>query len=174
MNRSRGGEKRRQSASSAPAPTEARLHGEQIEGSLPNAPGKNELLNAYLAAAGVPEDARPALSAKIRQMVAPVRRVLWVDKADHEELKHLNAPRFLRTVYADLIDEQGRLTNDEEVRLADPKLVQVVQGYIAQREKRSLGLGDAKGLVFARKDARGRPKTPQLRKSGRRSPPRRA
>ena len=139
--------------------------GQQNEETLRNAlHNTDQLLNDWLAAKGVAEDARPAFVAKIIQIVCPISRPLWDDRASYPHLKHLNAPRFLKAVYPDAIDENGQLSNEEIVRLADRKLVQMVQGYINKRIERKIGLGDADGLVFTQKDGRGRPKKPKAQK----------
>jgi hypothetical protein len=127
-----------------------------------NAKDIDKILDRWLAAKGVTEDQRPSYIAKFNQMV--VVRPKWADRKKFERLRHLSAPRFLRAVYADVIDTDGRLTNEEVVRLSDPGLVRIVQGYITKRVERRLSLGDAEGLIFTQKDNRGRPKKPRARK----------
>jgi hypothetical protein len=109
---------------------------------------------------GVDEKMRRQVAAAL--VLTDRRRTQWRDRAKHDDLAHLSAPRFLRAVYPDLLDADGSLTNEEAVRRSDPMLVQMVQGYINKRQGRSLSLGDAKGLVFTRKDNRGRPRKPQV------------
>jgi hypothetical protein len=139
--------------------------GEQtVVGRLADALPPDVILDSWLAAKGVTEDERPFYIAKFNQLVVVRRK--WVDREKYPELQHLSAPRFLRAVYADVIDAAGRLTNEEVVRLSDPKLVRIVQGYINKRVDRRLSLGDAEGLIFKRKDDRGgRSKKPKARKN---------
>jgi len=145
--------------------------GQQNEGNLPDAIRNiDQLLDDWLAAKGVAEHARPAFIVKINQIVSPIRRPLWDERENYPHLRHLNAPRFLRAVYPDAIDANGRLTNEEIVRVSDSKLVQIVQGYINKRIERESGLGDAEGLVFTPKDKRGRPKKPKVKGQRRKVP----
>jgi hypothetical protein len=118
----------------------------------------DEILNRWFEAKGIAEDQRAAYAAKIGKLVARASRVQWDDSDKPQELRHLSAPRFLRAVYPDAIDAAGRLVDEELVRSSDPGLVRAVQAYANQRISRSQGLGDAEGLIFTRKDQRGRPK----------------
>jgi hypothetical protein len=115
------------------------------------------LLDAWLAAKGIAEDARPAAKAKINRIALASSRILWRDRKRHAALANLTAPQFLRKVYADLIDANGILIDQDAVRFSDAKLVSAVQSYVATRATRTLDAGEAKGLHFNRKDARGRP-----------------
>jgi hypothetical protein len=108
---------------------------------------------------GVGEKLRRQVAAAL--ILADRRRPQWRDRRKYKDLAHLSAPRFLKAVYPDLLDADGNLKNEEAVRLSDSLLVQMVQGYINKRRDRSLNLGDAEGLVFTRKDTRGRPRRPQ-------------
>jgi hypothetical protein len=104
----------------------------QTVGQLPNAPiNADQLLDSWLVAKGVAKDARSAFVARFNQLI--VSRPKWDERHKYEKLSHLSAPRFLRAVYADVIDENGRLTNEDVVRLSDPNLVRIVQGYINKR-----------------------------------------
>jgi hypothetical protein len=128
-------------------------------------PIPEEILDHWLAAKGIPDNERAAYAAKINRIVASVGRPQWAERRLRPDLAHLSAPRFLRAVYPDALDAQGRLIDEELVRLSDPTLVGVVQAYIAQLKKNpSRTLGDAAGLVFTRKDNRGRPEKPQRRR----------
>jgi hypothetical protein len=139
--------------------------GQQNERNLPGAVTLAQLLDSWLAAKGVAESERASYAAKINRIVASVGRPQWAERRLRPDLAHLSAPRFLRAVYPDALDAQGRLIDEELVRLSDPTLVGVVQAYIAQLKKSpSRTLGDAAGLVFTRKDNRGRPEKPQRRR----------
>jgi tetratricopeptide (TPR) repeat protein len=122
-----------------------------------------DFIQAGLIAKGVPESTRASVAAKIQNLVISRKRVPWDERYDHKELRHLTAPKFLKAVYPDALDASGRLSNEEIVRASDPKLVQIVQGYINTRAERGLDLGDAEGLAFVKKDNRGRPKKPKGR-----------
>jgi hypothetical protein len=118
----------------------------------------SEILDRWLTAKGIAEDKRPDFAARINRLVDSDARPQWLERRENKGLEHLNAPRFLRAIYPDAIDPNGRLVDEELVRLSDPNLVQAVQGYINQRIERELPLGDAEGLKFTKKDGRGRPK----------------
>jgi hypothetical protein len=85
-------------------------------------------------------------------------RPKWDERAKYKDLANLTAPQFLRAVYPDVIGEKGRLTNEEVVRLSDPRLVRAVQSYVSVRAARKLSLGDAEGLSFTNKPNMGRPR----------------
>lgn len=117
-------------------------------------------LRRFLLERGVPEsklsDAiadcervamRARLRAKSEIVERSTRRPSWAARSG--KLRELNAPTFLRAVYADLIDTDGRLLDEEVVRISDPRLVQAVQQYLCKRKSRSQDAGDAAGLVFA-------------------------
>jgi hypothetical protein len=108
---------------------------------------------------GIPPDLCRQVAAALTVAARP--RPKWDDRAKYGDLAHLNAPRFLKAVYPDLLDADGNLTNEDAVRLNDPTLVKMVQGYIYKRQQRSLGLGDAKGLLFTNREGIGRPKKPR-------------
>lgn len=125
----------------------------------------NDQILALLSKRGVSVELCQRVAADLIAGKRP--RPLWEDRHDHEELSHLNAPRFLKAVYSDLFDAEGILTNEEAVRLRDPSLVQVVQNYMNDRERAGKGPGDAKGITFARKDDRGRPRAARRRQRNR-------
>jgi hypothetical protein len=149
-------------------------------------------LKAFLRALGVPnkriDDSIVGQAALLAAIARVEGRPKWDDKDQLEDLKDLNAPRFLRHVYGDLISGDLRLPDgrviwhlslpnghpvwQEAIRSYDSKLVQVVQSYINERQKNSKGLADAKGLVFGKKDARGRPKKWKLKQKHRGAEPR--
>lgn len=118
-----------------------------------------DFIEATLIANGTPKAERLAIVTRTAHTICPVSRPLWRDRSKHEQLSHLTAPRFLRAVYPDALDAEGRLINEDLVRLSDPELVRAVQGHINERTQLGLSLGDAAGLIFERRDRRGRPKT---------------
>lgn len=141
----------------------------QNEGPLPDAPkSPDELLNRYLAAAGISESLRANVSAQIRKLVTEYGdiRPKWCDRNKFDNLKFLNAPMFLRTVYHDAFGQNGALIDEELVRRSDPQLVKLVQQYIIKRIERDQDLGDAKGLVFTRPDARSNSRQIKPRRPG--------
>jgi hypothetical protein len=91
-------------------------------------------------------------------------RPIWDKRKSFENLGHLNAARFVRAVYRDLIEDgpyvvEGRSiwhlllpggvpVWQEAVRSHDPKTVQMLYVYI---NGRGTDLGDAEGLTFAKK-----------------------
>lgn len=124
----------------------------------------DEILNT-LSRRGVSADLLRQVAAALIAAERP--RPLWVERGGHEDLAHLNAPRFLKEVYSDLFDAAGNLTNEDVVRLRDPVLVQTVQTYINDRENAGKGLRDAKGISFPKKDTRGRPRITKRRERNR-------
>jgi tetratricopeptide (TPR) repeat protein len=130
----------------------------QNEGRLPDAVFSDAKILDALERKGVGVELRQQVAAAL--IARQRHRPLWSDRDQYEELAHLNAPRFLKHVYSDLIDANGNLSNENVVRLHDPELVRVVQTYMNERLRGRRGFGDAKGLSFEKKDARGRPKKP--------------
>jgi hypothetical protein len=128
----------------------------QLEDSSQHEIASDKILE-MLGKLGVSDRLRQQVAAEI-VLANKQKRPQWDDRKNHKNLAHLSAPRFLKTVYADFIGEDGKLTNEEAIRLSDPVLVRMVQAYINKRQERSLPLGDAEGLAFRNIDGRGRPK----------------
>ena len=99
----------------------------------------------------IAEAERLAIRAKIRSVPK------WAERPNG--MRYLTAPGYLRSLYAFLFDKQGRLQHEDLVREHDSELIRLIQQYVSQRSRRGAkDLGDAEGLVFGRKDARGRPR----------------
>jgi hypothetical protein len=107
-------------------------------------------LDALLASEGVARDARPALIAEMRRMVARVKsqHPRWLGRKERGgELARLTAPLFLKRVYADKIAADGTVHKDV-IRALDSDLMDAVETYISTRARRGHDLGDASGLNF--------------------------
>jgi hypothetical protein len=125
-----------------------------------NNTAKQNLVN-YFRAMHVPEAqmAQAIVDAERIVILAKIRQcAVWEERPN--STRYLTAPAYLRQTYAFLFSETGQLTHEDLLRDHDPKLVQLVQQYIAQRiSRRTSDLGDAEGLIFERKDRRGRPRS---------------
>jgi hypothetical protein len=127
-------------------------------------------LREFFRSRGVPENEMDDACAQAERIAvrAKIRAIPIWDKRPNE-LRYLTAPAYLRAMYGDLL-EAGRLRHEDLVREHDPELIRLIQQYISQRTRRNAAdLGDAEGISFERKDARGRPsrarKRPMLRRS---------
>lgn len=159
--------------------------GEQTEGHLPDErkivspedglEGLRLFLRAF-AEDGRLDEARLAEAALIAAKIRIAGRPIWDDRKRYENLKHFNAARFVRAVYADLIESGPNLPDggsiwhlllpgdypvwQEAVRSYDSKVVQMLHVYI---NGRGTDLGDAEGLIFAKKVNRPTAKKPKTR-----------
>src|SRR5580704_1887222 len=117
-----------------------------------------EGLRIFLQSRGVPERAlkkaianceriaaKARLKAKAKIVAEGITRPKWVDRSG--ELQKLNAPQFLRAVYPDAFID-GKIVDEDLVRVSDAKLVKAVQQYLCERKSRNVGVGDAVGIVF--------------------------
>jgi hypothetical protein len=117
-----------------------------------------EGLRIFLQSRGVPERAlvkatanceriaaKARLKAKAEIVAEGITRPKWVDRSG--ELRKLSAPQFLRAVYPDAFTN-GKLVDEEVVRLSDKRLVQRVQQYLCKRKARKLDAGDGEGINF--------------------------
>lgn len=130
---------------------------------------------AVYAGNDVLDDSTLAEAALVAARKKIAGRPIWDDRKRHKNLRHLNAARFVRSVYGDLIDGSPNLPDgrsiwhlllpgghpvwQEAVRSNDPKTVQMLHVYIRGRGD---DLGDAEGLIFEKKVQRPvgkRPKT---------------
>ncbi len=110
--------------------------------------GRLKALDIYFADSGVPEEVREGLVRKFEIEVARVTRPKWVGRLERGgKLATLNAPLFLKRVYADYIDVDGSIST-EIIRTIDPQLMRAVESYISKRRQNNADLGDAEGLIF--------------------------
>lgn len=133
-----------------------------------------EGVRAFFHARGVPDEQMDEAIAEAERLVvrAKIKRVpIWDERPDN--VRYLTAPNYLRTMYSFLFGDKGRIEHEDLVREHDPELIRLIQQYISQRTRRGADdLGDAEGLVFERKDARGRPPNKRLAGSRKRAAPR--
>ena len=120
--------------------------GRKDEGSI------SDELAAYFEAKHLPRDLWEPTAAEIERVVrkqvnASQSRPLWNERARYPELAHLPAPEFLKRVWADAIASDGSIEK-ETIRQKDRALMATVEAYVANRQRRNLDAGLAKGLQF--------------------------
>jgi hypothetical protein len=124
--------------------------GENVVGSLSSVEREARLkaLSAYLEFSGVAENERAKVVKQIEVVIARATRPKWSGRLERGgQLATLSAPLFLKHIYADLVEPDGSVSHDD-IKAIDADLMRAVDLYIAQRKKRKLDLGDAKGLIF--------------------------
>ena len=115
-----------------------------------------EGLRSFLLARGVPDNgfakaianceriaAKARLKAKAEIAAKGITRPKWAKRSG--ELRKLSAPKFMRTVYPDAF-KNGKLIDEDLVRVSDWRLVQAVQQYVSKRKARNIDAGDAAGI----------------------------
>jgi hypothetical protein len=111
-----------------------------------------DALVAYFEAKNLPRELWEPTAAEIERVVrkqvnASRPRPLWDERARYPELAHLPAPEFLKRVWADAIASDGSIEK-ETIRQKDRALMATVEAYVANRQRRNLDAGLAKGLQF--------------------------
>jgi hypothetical protein len=118
---------------------------------LPRENLDDTILERWIAAKGVPTSRSAAIAKQINRLIEFELLVKWDDREHHEHLRRLTAPEFLKVVHAGSIKKNTIVKQD--IRDVDYNLMKAVEAYIANRKRRNLDLGDAKGLKFALKHA---------------------
>jgi tetratricopeptide (TPR) repeat protein len=116
----------------------------QTEGPLPSEHITDEQLLDALKKRGIAASLCRLVAAELTK--SGERKSKWRDEEKPEELKELSAPKFLAHVHASEIT--NNTVHKDVIRAFDPDLMDAVEGYISQRKRRGLDLGDAKGLIF--------------------------
>jgi hypothetical protein len=136
--------------------------GGQIERKMPDANrtiSPEDGLRIFLRARGIAHEQMDETIAEVERVGirAKIKLIpMWDERPN--EVRYLTAPAYLRTMYSFLFGDKGQMEHEDLVREHDPELIRLIQQYISQRTRRGADdLGDAEGLVFQRKDARGRP-----------------
>lgn len=125
----------------------------------------DSVLTKWIAAKGVPTSKRRAVAKAIHRLVDMELRPKWDDRDQHDNLKRLTAPEFLKIVHAGSIKKNVVVKQD--IRDFDESLMKAVEAYITNRNRRKLDLGDARGLKFVLKHpARNVNPSPKRRAAG--------